>query len=339
LFSLGREISTPAGPIDNLFISHNGHLVIVETKLWRNAESRRKVVAQILDYATHLRKWDYGKVEKLWKARTVSNLWEAIQPDHLAEHDWIDRVNENLSKGRIALLIVGDGIQTQAEQLAESVSGHPNFLFRLGFVELQLFQLDDTRILALPVTLARTREIERAVVRIEYVQKAPPEISVTAPPVEKPQQKLLAEEALLAALRAGDSGGPTRAEVVKRLIELLQNTDIQIQWTSAGFSLKLLDPSGGTNLVLGGVNRPKIFYAIPSTLAEQLARIGWRQDAVKEITAAEIGFLESFNAQRTRSGEQFNIDLLTLKDREESFIEGLNHVVERIRTEAGQQLV
>ena len=45
--SIGREIAN----IDNLFISPKGHLVIVETKLWRNPEAHRTVVAQILDYA------------------------------------------------------------------------------------------------------------------------------------------------------------------------------------------------------------------------------------------------------------------------------------------------
>ena len=227
---------------------------------------------------SHLRRWDYTKIEKLWKVRQKTNLWESMQPEDLAEHEWIDRVNQNLNKGRITLLVVGDGIQTQAQQLAEAVAGHPDFLFRLGLMELQLFQLDDMRILALPVTLARTMEIERTVVRVEYIQQTAPKVTVTVPLPENPPV-ILTQEALLAAFRAGDLHGLTRAEVVERLITLLQKTDAQIHWTSAGFSIKLVDPSGsGTNLVLGGVNRPKIFYAIPSTLAEQLARGGWRQE-------------------------------------------------------------
>ena len=38
LVSLGREIAN----IDNLFISPNGLITIVETKLWRNPEARRQ---------------------------------------------------------------------------------------------------------------------------------------------------------------------------------------------------------------------------------------------------------------------------------------------------------
>ena len=69
LVSLGREIGTPAGSIDNLFLSTDGYLVVVETKLWRNPDARRSVIAQILDYAAHVRQWDYTQIEKLWKKR------------------------------------------------------------------------------------------------------------------------------------------------------------------------------------------------------------------------------------------------------------------------------
>ena len=51
LIPIGREIPVSSGFIDNFYISSKGYLVIVETKLWRNPESRREVVGQILDYA------------------------------------------------------------------------------------------------------------------------------------------------------------------------------------------------------------------------------------------------------------------------------------------------
>jgi len=47
--SIGLEVETSVGPIDNLFISPQGYLTIVETKLWRNPEVRRQVVGQIID--------------------------------------------------------------------------------------------------------------------------------------------------------------------------------------------------------------------------------------------------------------------------------------------------
>jgi hypothetical protein len=54
LFSLGREIPVDIGGsegcIDNLLVTDDGRLVLVETKLWRNPEALRQVVAQTLQY-------------------------------------------------------------------------------------------------------------------------------------------------------------------------------------------------------------------------------------------------------------------------------------------------
>ena len=49
-----KELNTTVGPLDILMVSPNGELTIIETKLWRNPKARRKVVAQILDYAKKL---------------------------------------------------------------------------------------------------------------------------------------------------------------------------------------------------------------------------------------------------------------------------------------------
>ena len=45
------EMPTMHGPMDSLLMTTEGDLVLVEVKLWRNPEARRKVVAQGLDYA------------------------------------------------------------------------------------------------------------------------------------------------------------------------------------------------------------------------------------------------------------------------------------------------
>ena len=54
LIPVCTELNTPAGPLDALFVTPSGRLVIVEAKLWRNPEARRKVIAQVLDYAKEL---------------------------------------------------------------------------------------------------------------------------------------------------------------------------------------------------------------------------------------------------------------------------------------------
>ena len=175
LISIGREIGTSAGPIDNLFISQNGYLVVVETKLWRNPEARRTVVTQILDYAKDLRGWTYTQLQEAWREQAADNrnLWEHVKPLGYSEVDWVDLVNENLTSGSMALLIVGDGVRSEAEQLVESISeGPPDFRYRLGMVELRLFRLDDHNVVVIPVTAVKTLEIGRVIVEIELVGDA-----------------------------------------------------------------------------------------------------------------------------------------------------------------------
>jgi hypothetical protein len=56
---VGREFPTPSGPVDNVFITSEGGIVLVECKLWRNPEARRKVISQIIDYAQGMSTWRY----------------------------------------------------------------------------------------------------------------------------------------------------------------------------------------------------------------------------------------------------------------------------------------
>jgi len=54
---IGREVKTPAGYIDVLCIDGDGVLTVIETKLARNAQIRREVIGQVLEYVAQLNKW------------------------------------------------------------------------------------------------------------------------------------------------------------------------------------------------------------------------------------------------------------------------------------------
>jgi hypothetical protein len=57
-------LATSNGYIDNLLMTPSGDIAIVETKLFRNPQARRAVLAQVLDYATALFGMDYAGFEK-----------------------------------------------------------------------------------------------------------------------------------------------------------------------------------------------------------------------------------------------------------------------------------
>ena len=75
LLCIGTEVPVGSGDtrgyIDNLYITPSGHLVVVETKLFRNQESKRAVVAQVIDYAKELQEWTCEQLDKIAEDYTI----------------------------------------------------------------------------------------------------------------------------------------------------------------------------------------------------------------------------------------------------------------------------
>ena len=168
-----KELNTTVGPLDILMVSPNGELTIIETKLWRNPEARRKVVAQILDYAKELSSWTYEDLQREINKRLGkkgNTLYEIVQSTNseLAppEADFVDTVNRNLERGKFLLLIVGDGIREGAIGITEFLSnvGHLNFTFAM--IELSLYKAKDLGTLIVPKTIVKTTEISKMTVEI-----------------------------------------------------------------------------------------------------------------------------------------------------------------------------
>src|SRR5918912_2153575 len=97
LVPLCRELRTEAGPVDIAFINGDGLLTLVECKLWRNPEARRKVVAQVLDYARAIARWSYADLQRQVAIATgrQGNIPFEIAREHdpsLIEHNFADAV-------------------------------------------------------------------------------------------------------------------------------------------------------------------------------------------------------------------------------------------------------
>ena len=132
--SLGREIDS----IDNLLISPTGRLTIVETKLWRNPEATREVVAQILDYATRISRWSYTDLEKqarramapasIGKQSLYEFVVSAFPNDIPSEEEFVDSVTKGLASTRFMLLVVGDGIRENVQSMLGALHRHPQML-------------------------------------------------------------------------------------------------------------------------------------------------------------------------------------------------------------------
>lgn len=187
------ELPLASGSLDNLFLTPDGDIVIVEAKLWRNPEARREVVAQALDYANSLFGMDYAALEAavlradFGCGETPRRLYDLFSDaDTLDEPDFVDAITMNLKNGRIVVLVAGDGIRTGAENLVQGLQSHAGFHFTFALVELSVFQnTKDDGLLIIPRTLLKTCMVERGVVRIEdgrtEVIAIPPQTNASTP--------------------------------------------------------------------------------------------------------------------------------------------------------------
>jgi hypothetical protein len=247
LISLGREIDN----IDNLYISPNGCITIVEAKLWRNHQAVREVVAQILDYATKLSTWSYEELEKraMKKGSVSDSLFQhviALSSDEqqLSESEFIDAVQSCLTNGRFLLLIVGDGIQENIERMLGSLHNHPQKQFTFGLLELQVFidPQNEGRLLVIPRLLAKTTEVVRGIIRVENT--ATGQIAVN---VEQQAQRNTSSKkgASLSEQEFFDSLPDENISAAFRyIIDVLVNDGAIAGWCTSSVSLKLLDPRG-----------------------------------------------------------------------------------------------
>lgn len=166
--AVAREVACGHGYIDNLFITPTGDIVLVETKLWRNAEARREVVAQALDYVSALMTMNYASFEAavLKAGTTAKSLHDLVadKADALEESAFFDTVSRNLRRGRMLVLALGDGIRQEAERLADLIQNQMMAQFTFALVEVKIYRHPGSGdIIAIPSTLAQTVMIERGI--------------------------------------------------------------------------------------------------------------------------------------------------------------------------------
>ena len=347
LHSIGREITTSnGGSIDNVLISGSGHLIVVETKLWRNHQARREVVAQILEYAQDVKHWDYEKVERLWWERHGKGkaLHAAVAPD-MDEAEWIDQVSDQISAGEIVLLIVGDGIDSRAENLAETVAGRPDMMFRLALVELRVYSLDDQRYLVMPSTMAKTAEIQRATVRLIFDPKHQPDVRIEAPipdssgrPASGSRVSLDATQ-FLTQLEKHKNGGIGSVRVAEELLRLLDNKEtLIVEWQTAGFSIRFSDPiSDNRALPLVVVSAKGRIYAYLPHVGGPIRKRWDNPDFAVRVESELSSLFGDWGPNKvrvTRNDKEIELRLTDLTGKELTVIESLCDFVTRIQEQA-----
>ena len=187
LLALGREVPTARGPIDNLYVSPEGIITVVETKLWKNPGKHRTVVAQILDYAKELKGWSYDTLaaavlssSRRMKETEQPSLEDRVKPALAAASlelaDFQEAVVKNLATGNMLLLIVGDRVSPNVALMSDAVQGAPGFDFTIGLIEMQMYATTGSApwpLFVVSDVAGKTVEKTRGVIRVVYEQSKP----------------------------------------------------------------------------------------------------------------------------------------------------------------------
>lgn len=290
LIPVCMELETGAGPADILYVTATGQLVLVETKLWRNAEARRVVVAQILDYAKELSGWTYEDLSRqtaIASKRGPGFLLESVQARYpaLDEAAFVDGINRSLATGDFILIIAGDGIRHGAESLVSFLERYGNLRFHFALVEVASYRLADGAIILQPRVLSKT--------------------------------ELLARTVFVGGAAATDAGAPARDAVpaVQNALQLAQAEEWARFWAEYLHALRLDDmqqpvpsrPARTTNLFLylppgstsawisafvaRSQNEAGVFLALGKGLAERVEwfdRLHEERDAIERIVPGLI---------------------------------------------------
>ena len=334
LASLGREIDN----IDNLFISPTGKITLVETKLWRNPQATREVVAQVIDYASRLSLWSYADLEAALKTAMspapvgdgslYAYVAKKFPGEALPEEQFIDEVQKNLRAARFLLMVVGDGIRENLESMLGHLHRQPQMLFTFCLVEMQIFENPDLfkgRLL-LPVVVAKTTEVVRAVVRVQTTGQAEVSVAIEEEPEKTlgAKRRTLSEDEFFSEIQ-----DESARQLFKRIMTFAGDIGAELIWRSGSASVQLPDPNGSRqNLTLFVLTNSGTIYTY--WLAGQLEKVSLDKtiafDYVKSLGAL-VGIKPN---PKDGSGLSRNIKAAELAPKADEFMALVRQTVEKI---------
>jgi len=199
LVPIGKEVQVAEGRIDILYLSGSGYPVIIETKLWRNPESKREVVAQILDMAFAFSKWSYDQLDEYTKRFAKSFYGQeksliALMEENLGEVDmepdeFRDHVEKNLNLGRFLVSIVGDRIRASTLDILNELNRYPGLGLELSMIELECFTVGNEEtpsLLIVPRIVKKSEIIERSIIEVKIQQdQRKPEVEISQEKAKK----------------------------------------------------------------------------------------------------------------------------------------------------------
>lgn len=348
--SLAREIKTKVGFIDNLLINNDGYITIIETKLWRNVQARREVVGQIIDYAKELTKWTYDDLNDavVLSNQTVNNSSKGVidilkqnsDVNELDEKYFIDSVSKNLKRGRFLLLIVGDGIHESVEEMVDYLQQFAQINFTLALVELHIYKnITNNSLIVLPQIIVRTKEITRAVIRIENNSTKEINVDVQTNLEEVRQDKIqvrttLTYEDFFEQLKHNTND--IASAFVKQVVSDCEKRGMFIELGQSSIGFKLID-NNSNKISIFFIDRKDYFYLW--SIGKQLNRRGY-DAAIGNKFVQEISDLFGVKLNFTSDMRFRWVNYLRIKDLQNKydlFLEKLNDFIVEFNNQMNNQ--
>lgn len=145
------EFGVPIGYIDLLAFTANGDIAIIECKLAANAEIKRKVIGQVLEYAANLWEMTYEELDAAVCIRMGNNLSElvktAVKDSNWDEEAFRAKVAATLESGNFILIIVVDEISDELIRIVRFINVCGNPAFEFAALEMRRFQAENTEML------------------------------------------------------------------------------------------------------------------------------------------------------------------------------------------------
>jgi len=141
---------TGSGSSDLLAFSSQGDIAIIECKLAANPEIKRKVIGQILEYASYLWQKKYDWVDDTIQSLKGKNLTDLIAESVAGEWDeelFRKKVEQSLETGSFILIIVVDEINEELRHIINYVNECSKSAFSLHALEMNRFKAEEIEVL------------------------------------------------------------------------------------------------------------------------------------------------------------------------------------------------
>lgn len=178
--TIGEEWPAGTGRADVVLVGSDGVVTIVETKLSRNPEARREVIAQVLEYAAYLTEWTIYEIQHRaeeffgsekcppdQRGKTFDDVLTVfLQDSDVTIDSFKGSVEQNLRQGRVRLIVAVDEVGEQAQKIVTFVNSYSSF--DLYLLQVSAYEDMDGRKTFVPSLHGYARKVSTTRVRTEW---------------------------------------------------------------------------------------------------------------------------------------------------------------------------